>query len=55
MDWKKEIIEGIKLISSGCAKNMYNELCDECPFASFCNSIKADHYKIPEDWIIEEE
>lgn len=55
MDWKKEIIEGMKLISNGCAKNMYKESCDECPFASFCISIQIDHYRIPEKWIIKEE
>ena len=55
MDWKKEIIEGMKLISSGCARNMYSELCDECPFVSFCKSINTDHCTIPEDWAIEEE
>ena len=55
MNWKKEIVEGMKLISSGCAKNVHNESCDECPFASFCISIQIDHYRVPEEWIIKEE
>lgn len=56
MDWKKEIIEGMKLISNGCAKNIDRESCDEeCPFSNFCISIQIDHYRIPEQWIIKEE
>lgn len=56
MDWKDEIIEGMKLIKKGCEK-AYEDInkCDDCPFWSYCNAIILDCYHIPFKWEIKNE
>ena len=52
-NWRKNIIEGMKLIKKGCAEQDSWFGCEECPLAKYC--IVSPDIPYPEDWKIEEE
>ena len=39
MNWREKIIAGMELISNGCADNPEWNLCEECPFTGFCDTL----------------
>lgn len=51
MDWKNEIIEGMKTIKKICANNTWLD-CIDCPFGEYCNILENNGYGVPEDWSI---
>lgn len=52
-DWKKKILEGMKLIREGCKENTDISWlsCYECPYDKYCTAIMSRNYESPDtEW-----
>ena len=52
-DWKKKVLEGMKLIREGCKENNSWVSCCECPFDEYCTAMMSttSNYESPDtEW-----
>ena len=52
-DWKKKVLEGMKLIREGCKENTDTSWlsCYECPYDEYCTAIMSRNYESPDtEW-----
>ena len=56
MDWKEEILEGMKLIKEGCSDISSWGKCQDCPFNTYCTVIRqnTDKGQTPCEWQLED-